>query len=42
MEALISQRQPQATFQAMLCLSWLAASRSLRPSNACSTMTVAT
>jgi hypothetical protein len=37
-----SRRSPQATFQAMSRRSALAASRSLKPSNACSTMTLAT
>jgi hypothetical protein len=37
-----SRRSPQATFQAMSRRSALMASRSLRPSKACSTITVAT
>jgi len=37
-----SNRSPQATFQAMSRRSALTASRSLKPSNACSTMTLAT
>jgi hypothetical protein len=37
-----SSRSPQATFQAMSRRSALIASRSLRPSSACSTITVAT
>ena len=42
MKALVGQGQPQATFQAMFRRSWMAASRSDNPSNACNTMTVAT
>ena len=37
-----SRRSPQATFQAMSRRSALAASRSLKPSNACNTMTLPT
>ena len=37
-----SSRSPQATFQAMSRRSALTASRSLKPSSACSTMTLAT
>jgi hypothetical protein len=42
MEASSSRRSPQATFQAISRRSALMASRSLRPSKACSTITVAT
>jgi hypothetical protein len=37
-----SSRSPQATFQAMSRRSALTASRSLKPSSACNTMTLAT
>jgi hypothetical protein len=42
MEPLVIQPQPAAIFQAMSRRSELAASRSLKPSSACSTRTLAT
>jgi hypothetical protein len=41
-EPLVVQAQPAATFQAMSRRNALTASRSLKPSSACSTITVAT